>query len=336
LPNPGILARYEQYMTPLEDVVDLGQFAEFWQDLGTVNGTVYGVFAKADTKSIVWYSPPVFDAFGWETPETWDALQTLMDDMVEQGEVPPWSCGIESGEATGWVATDWIQDILLRTQGADFIEQWVRHEVAWTDPAIKDAWQTYYDVCASDTYAIGGAQGTLNTTFQNSIQLVFQEPPEGYMVRHGLFAAGIISNQFPELEQVDDYAFFAFPQFNDEIGAPMQGSGDVMAFFGEDNQAAVAFLNYLVGTPGQQMVAQTGWGLSPNSNITADDYTDPFQGRAAEILNEAPAFSFDADDRMPGGLNTVYWQATVDYLSGGDLDQILQDLEQEAVEAYEE
>ena len=108
------------------------------------------------------------------------------------------------------------------------------------------------------------------------------------------------------------------------------------AFFSPDNAAAVAMMNYMFGETGQRAMAQSGWGLSPNNNITADDYEDPLQGRAAELLQEAPAFSFDADDRMPGGLNVDYFQGVVSYLGGGDLDEILQGLEQAAVEAYGE
>lgn len=335
LPNPGLLSRYQEYMVPLADVVPLDQYGETWTDLGTMDGTVYGAFFKADTKSLVWYSPVIFEAQGWETPENWDQMETLMDEMAGT-DTQPWSCGMESGDATGWVASDWIQDFLLRTEGAEFVEQWVDREIPWTDPAIKNAWEQWKNVCGSEEYAVGGAQGTINTTFQDSIRLVFQEPPDGYMVRQALFARSIIADNFGELEPVDDYNFFMFPQLNDEIGAPMQGGADVMAMYNEDNQAAVAMMNYMFGETGQRAMARTGWGLSPNDMIDVEDYPSELQGKAAELMNQAPAFSFDADDRMPGGLNVDYWQGTVDYLTGGDLDTILQNLEEAAAEAYGE
>jgi alpha-glucoside transport system substrate-binding protein len=333
LPNPGLLAQFKDYMVPLGGVVDLGQYSPAWQSLGSVEGTVYGAFFKADTKSLVWYSPPVFDAMGYVVPTTWDEMTALMDQIVADGGVP-WSCGIESGEATGWVSTDWIQDILLRTQGADFVEQWARHEVAWTDPAIKEAFETYYGVCASDTYALGGAQGTLNTTFQESLYPPFEDPPGAYMVRQASFAGGLIAEQFPDLVAGEDFTFFMFPAFNDEYGAPMQGGADVMALFNADNAAAVALMKYMFGEEGSKALAASGWGLSPNNKVTAGDYESVLQGQAATLMNEAPAFSFDADDRFPGGLNVDYWQAVVEYLGGGDLDAILERMEARASEVY--
>jgi len=333
--NPGLFERFTEFMVPLGDVIPLDEYPETWQQLGSVDDTVYGAFMKTDNKSLVWYSPIIFQAQGWETPESWDDVQSLMDTMAG-ADAAPWSCGMESGEATGWVATDWIQDFLLRTQGAEFIEEWVDHDVAWTDPAIADAWERWYSICGSDEYAVGGAQGTLNTTFQNSILLVFQEPPEGYMVRHATFVRTIVENNLGELEPVDDYDFFPFPQLNDEIGAPMQVGGDIIGFFNPDNEAALAMANYLLSEVGQRAMVRLEWGLSANNQITADDYPSELLGKAAELLQDAPAVSFDADDRMPGGLNTTYWQATVDYLTGGDLETILQNMEEAAVEAYEE
>jgi alpha-glucoside transport system substrate-binding protein len=333
LPNPGLLAQFKDYMVPLGGVIDLDQYSPAWQSLGSVEGTVYGAFFKADTKSLVWYSPPVFDAMGYAVPTTWDEMTALADQVVADGGVP-WSCGIESAEATGWVSTDWIQDILLRTQGADFVEQWARHEVAWTDPAIKEAFEIYYDVCASDTYALGGAQGTLNTTFQESLYPPFEDPPGAYMVRQASFGGGLIAEQFPDLVAGEDFTFFMFPAFSDEYGAPMQGGADVMALFNADNAAAVALMHYVFGAEGGKALAASGWGLSPNNGVTAADYESALQGQASTLMNEAPAFSFDADDRFPGGLNVDYWQAVVEYLNGGDLDAILERVEARANEVY--
>ena len=333
LPNPGLLAQFESYMVPLDGVIDLSQYSDVWQNLGSVNGTVYGAFVKADAKSLVWYSPPVFAANGYTVPTNWDEMTALMDQIVADGGVP-WSCGMESAEATGWVATDWIQDILLRTQGADYVEKFAKHEVPWTDPPIKDAFQTWYGVCGSDTYALGGAQGTLNTSFTDSLYPPFEDPPTAYMVRMAVFAGGTIATQFPDLVPVQDYDFFVFPEFDPMYGAPMQGGADVVALFNADNAAAKALMNYMFSAEGAQALAASGWGLSPNNNVTAADYTDPLQGKAAEAVVQAPAYSFDADDRFPGGLNVDYFQATVDYLNGGNLDDILQHMETQAVTAF--
>jgi ABC-type glycerol-3-phosphate transport system substrate-binding protein len=93
-------------------------------------------------------------------------------------------------------------------------------------------------------------------------------------------------------------------------------------------------MKWMFGEEGGKALAASGWGLSPNNGVAAGDYGSALQGQAATLMNEAPAFSFDADDRFPGGLNVDYWQAVVEYLNGGDLDAILERVEARANEVY--
>jgi alpha-glucoside transport system substrate-binding protein len=332
LPNPGIMGQYADDLVPLGGVVALDDFSPAWQSLGSVQGTVYGAFFKADTKSLVWYNPKAFAAAGYEVPTTWDEMMALSDQIVADGGVP-WSTGIGSGDATGWVATDWIQDILLRAEGPEFIERWVKHEVAWTDPAIKAAWEEYYSIVASDTYALGGADGTINTGFAESLYPLFLDPPEAYMDRMAGFAGGVIAEQYPDLTEVDDYDFFLLPEKSATPGAPMQGGADVFVMF-NDSAAAKGLMAYMFSQMAGEDLAESGWGLSPNGKVGASAYPSALSGKMATAMNEAPSFSFDADDRMPGGINMDYFSGVTEYIGGGDLDTILQRLEDLATAAY--
>ncbi len=332
LPNPGIMGQYASKLVPLADVINLNDYSAAWQSLGSVDGTVYGAFFKADTKSLVWYNPKAFAAAGYEVPTTWDEMMALSDKIVADGGVP-WSTGIESTDATGWVSTDWIQDILLRTEGSEFIEKWTRHEIPWTDPAIKAAWQEYYDIAASDTYALGGADGTINTPFAESLYPLYLDPPAAYLCRMAGFAGGVIAEQYPDLTGIEDYDFFVLPAKSADIGAPMQGGADVFVMF-SDSPAAKGLMAYMFGQEAGEALAESGWGLSPNSKVGASAYPSALSGKMAAAMNEAPSFSFDADDRMPGGINMDYFAAVTEYIGGGDLDAILTRLESKATEAY--
>ena len=88
-----------------------------WPELATVDGKVYGVPARANVKSLVWYSPTAFADKGYEIPTTLEELTALSDKIVADGGIP-WCVGIESGVATGWPITDWFEDFMLRINGA--------------------------------------------------------------------------------------------------------------------------------------------------------------------------------------------------------------------------
>ncbi len=146
-PQPGLAANMAQrgFLAPLDD--DTGEFiasnyaaGDSWVDLGTYeneNGedNLYGFFFNANVKSLVWYIPENFEDFGYEVPETMEDLKALTEQMVEDGETP-WCIGLGSGGATGWPATDWVEDLMLRTQEPAVYDQWVNNEIPFNDPAV--------------------------------------------------------------------------------------------------------------------------------------------------------------------------------------------------------
>ena len=129
-PQPGLMADFARdgFLVDLASFIDpadmQAQYAQSWIDMLTVDGGVYGVWHGVDVKSLVWYPKAAFDAAGYQVPETWDELLALSDQIVADGGTP-WCIGIESGGATGWTATDWVEDVMLRTAGADKYDQWV-------------------------------------------------------------------------------------------------------------------------------------------------------------------------------------------------------------------
>ena len=120
-----------------------------WMDIATVGGTRYGVPTASLLKSLVWYQPAAFAAAGYDIPETWDELSELTSRMIAEGNVP-WCLGIESGVATGWIFSDWVEDILLRTQPVSVYDAWTEHEIPFDDPRIEMAWNDVLDIWATD------------------------------------------------------------------------------------------------------------------------------------------------------------------------------------------
>ncbi|HEY5574102.1 MAG TPA: ABC transporter substrate-binding protein, partial [Anaerolineales bacterium] len=165
-PQPGLMAD----MARDGFLVDLGQFitqeelaqhySQSWIDLGTVDGTLVGVWHGADVKSLVWYPKAEFDAAGYTIPETWDELLALSDQILADGTAP-WCVGIESASATGWPGTDWIEDIMLRTAGAEKYDQWTRGELPFSSPEVKNAFEVMGDIWFTEGYVLGGTTSIL-------------------------------------------------------------------------------------------------------------------------------------------------------------------------------
>lgn len=338
LPNPGQM--YE--LAKGGKLVDISKFmnmeelkqnyAQAWLDLASYNDTLYGIFYKVANKSLIWYNPSAFSAAGYEVPTTWDGLIKLSDKIVSDGKIPPWTIGFESGPASGWPATDWIEDIMLRTAGPDIYDKWVNHEIPWTDPAIKNAWEIFGQIVRNEAYQYGGSTGTLSTNFGDAPAPLFTSPPGAYMHRQASF----ITSFFPEgLAAGNDYDFFPFPSIDPAHGIPVLGGADLIVVF--NNTPEVQELVKYLATPQPQEIwaAKGGGFISPNKAVSLDAYPDELTRKMAEMVVSAEVLRFDGSDLMPAAVGAgSFWSGTLDYVGGTDLDTVLKAIEASAVDAY--
>jgi len=304
------------YPDQLLDLTDVGahqeNYAGFWIELGsTEDGRWLAVPVKADIKSIIWYSPAQFDAFGYQVPTTFDELNALVEQMVADNNVP-WSMGFESDAATGWTGSDFIQDLLLTQQGPAYVMGLIDGSVPYDDAGVVAAYETYVAWASDPAYTVGGADGTVSTGFLDAIYKVFSDPAEAMMVKQSGFAGGEVLSQYPALEYGVDFDFFPFP------GAQgMQGGADYLMAF-NNTPAASALVAYLTSPEGAAAWAQTGFDLSPNSNAVGQ-YTDTQLAKKADALAGASGFTPDLGDSIPAPFGLAEWGAIIDTVQGADI-----------------
>ncbi len=336
LPNPGQLYELaaEGKLVPLDSFMDVDQlvkdYGQSWIDIASYDGRVYGIFYKVAIKSLVWYNPKAFAAKGYEVPTTWDELIALSDQIVADGGTP-WCIGLESGSASGWPGTDWIEDIMLRTAGPEVYDQWVRHEIPWTDPAVKRAWELFGQIARNEQYVYGGTTGVLSTNFGDSPRPMFDDPPGCYMHRQASFITGF----FPEgLVAGEDYDFFPFPPIDEQWGTPALVAGDVIVMF-NDTPEARQLVEYLASAEPQAAWAERGGFISANKNVPLDVYPDDLTRNMAKAIVEAKVARFDGSDLMPAAVGAgSFWKGVLDYVGGADLDAVLEEIEASAQDAY--
>src|SRR5438067_1031729 len=183
-----------------------------------------GVSIKAAVKGLIWYNPKVHD-YSASPPATWDDLKTQA--AANKGAADSvWCLGIESGAASGWPGTDWIEDFVVRTAGADVYNNWAAGKVKFTDPAIKGAFQAYGDVVAS---SFGGAN-TINTTnFTTAGDPLFKSPPGCELFHQASFITGL--GAFKPLKAGTDYNFFPFPDVDPKFAGAVEGAADLFGMF---------------------------------------------------------------------------------------------------------
>jgi alpha-glucoside transport system substrate-binding protein len=341
-PQPGLASNIASRggLVPLGEemeqyVLDNYAGGEGWVAFGTYgdeNGEdqYYGMFYNVNLKSLVWYVPEVFEELGYEIPTTWDEMVALSDQIVEDGGTP-WCIGVGSEAATGWPATDWVEDIMLRTAGLDVYQQWINNEIPFTDERVQNAIEMFGTIARNEDYVNGGAVGVQTTDFRESPAGLFTVPPECFMHRQASF----ISAFFPEDVEVGvDADFFYFPPIDEEMGNPVLGGGTLLTIT-NDTPATRIFLEYLSTPLAHELWMTQGAFLTPHTAVNTELYASDILLNQGEILLGADVFGFDGSDLMPGAIGAgAFWTAMVDYIGGASVEEVTQAV-QDAWDALE-
>jgi alpha-glucoside transport system substrate-binding protein len=322
-PQPGKVADFanQEFILPLPDAVTATvneQWPEAFIAFGNVDGVQFGVPNKADIKSLVWYDPAAFAENGYTVPETLDELWALSATMNADGNTP-WCVGIESGGATGWPFTDWVEDMTLRQEGADFYDQWVAGDVTFSDDSVKAVWQEVLDQwnAPGNVYAAGGS--IASTPFgDNGLPLV-----EGDCMMHrqaSFFSAFLPEGTVTGPEGID---VFYFPGATSSE-KPVLGGGTLAAAF-RDAPEVWAVMNYFATSEYAEarQVAQTaakGGALSGflSANTQQDmSVYQPIEQSFIAIMVTAEVLRFDGSDLMPAAVGSgTFWTEGTSAVNG--------------------
>lgn len=330
LPQPGLLKTIvEQYpgnIVPASPETEANVdefFAESWKEYGTVGDTFYAAPLGANMKSFVWYSPKMFADAGFEVPETWDDMIKISDEIVAKGE-KPWCAGIESGDATGWPATDWIEDVVLRSAGPEVYDQWVSHEIPFNDPAIVEALGLAGDILKNPDYVnagIGDVKSIASTAWTDAGLPILDG--KCYLQR----AANFYQNNWPEgttvAEDGDVFAFYLPAIEGDE--KPVLGGGEFVAAF-DDRPEVAAFQAFLASDTWANEKAKAteggGW-VTANNGVEIENLATEFDQLASSVLGDpSSVIRFDASDLMPSDVGVgTFWSEMVNWIALDKSDQ---------------
>ena len=330
-PQPGLLKGFvaDGQVERVTDHIDSdwlnSQYNDGWVEASTLTGPdgddfVAGVWSRTNAKSYVWYVPDNFEAAGYQIPTTYDGLVALTNQIRNDGGTP-WCTGIESGTATGWLATDWIEDLLLRTTSLENYDRWTIPSSAddrllFDSPEVRRAIQLMADLWFPEGNVRGGRETIVATDFTGDSRThLFSDPPGCYMIRQAAFVTGDWITQDGREPGVDFDAFY-FPSVDAEQGSPFLISGDLNVAF-SDRPEVLALLEYHATPEFLDTFLQQGGDLSPFKSTTDADYTNEVQLIAGRLLATATSLRFDGSDLQPGEVGAgAFWTEITEYVAG--------------------
>jgi alpha-glucoside transport system substrate-binding protein len=325
-PQPGLLASFaaQGKITDLSQYLDVAavkaNYNPYWIDQSMMPGKdgtpiMAGVWERVNGKGFVYYPKKAWDAAGYKVPTTFDELKTLMDQMVSDGSTP-WCIGIESGAATGWVATDWIENIMLRTTTPENYDAWVQGKLPFSSPEVTHAAQIMADIWTNPKYVYGGTATIVKTSFGDSTLPMFDAAgPKCFMNMNGNF----ITSFFPASEVAGvDYGAFYFPPIDPQYGSPMEVAGDI---WGATNNRpeVMAVMEYF--TKGEHLKGwmQQGGAIAPQKDADLSWYGSDIDRVVGAAIVNAGTLRFDGSDAMPGAVGAgTFWKEMTSFVAGSE------------------
>ena len=323
-PQPGGLKNLADLLVPLEDVIDLSKplstLVPGWDKLAVVDGKIYGLPVSANMKSLVFYNPSAFEASGYTVPANAAELKALEAKIIADGTGYPWCAGIESGGATGWPFTDWMEQYVLALHGPDVYGKWITGEVDFASPEVTAAADLIAERLLAEGQVNGGGISMATNSFQDTTPLFAEGKTNGqcFMLRQGSFITAFMPENIQAELAASDYTHldvFSIPA--PEGGqAGVIGGGDIAAVFdGHVDQDVAKVVAFIFSPEVLKYQVATG-DISPHKTFDLSLYPNEMQRKIGEAMATATVFGFDASDQMPAEVNAEFWAAGTDFVAG--------------------
>lgn len=329
LPQPGLMSGLvdEDHLVPLTDFLSMHElksaYPDSWLDLGSVDDVPYGLWYRISVQSLVWYRPTAFEAKGYDIPNSWSELDALSKRIIDDGGTP-WCIGLESDAASGWPATDWVEDILLRMAGPEAYSQWVNHDMPFNSPAVIAAFNEFGKLLKDADYVDGGAKKAVATSYGDSAVGIFNRPPDCYLHRQG----SNIASFFPARKRPRvDYDVFPLPGIDPRFGRPLLVAGEAIVMFNHTLESQ-ALMEYLATPEPHEIWAGLGGFISPHEHVSLDAYSDIVSQKIVQFLADADIIRFDGSALMPGYVGTeIFWNGMLDFANGKSAEDVTAEIE---------
>ena len=336
-PQPGLMGNFAK----TGKLVDLakfmssdylkGQYLQSWLDMATKPGLdgkpeMVGVWERVNVKSLVWYPKKAFDKAGYKIPTTWDEMTALQDKIVADGDTP-WCIGIESGAATGWAATDWIEEVMLRTTSLENYDKWTTGALKFSSPEVKHAAKVVGSIWLNDKNVFGGRKAIVSTSFGDAPAPMFANPPKCWLHKQGNFIVSFFPKDMA-LKAGVDYDFFYLPPIDPKYGRPVEVGGDIWSMFNDRPEARAVMEMFSRGDHLKTWLA-SGGTIAPQKDAQLAWYGNDLDRGVAKILADATSVRFDGSDLMPGEVGAgSFWKEMTAWVSGSeDIDAALKNID---------
>ena len=256
----------------------------------------YGVLFRLIPNSLIWYDVDKYERLGSPNFESFEEMVSFSKEN-SSFDNPLWCMDIESGASTGWIATNWLEDLILHEYGPDIYDDWFKQIITSQNNEITLSILNIGKLIFDENTVYGGNQRIVSKEFRNNYRNLLDENNSCVFSWSGHFA----SMYFPsDKNYEDDFDFFKFPsEFNKNA---MVGIGDSLVILNSSNKSLDVFRALVDDNFGQIWISKSdSTFISGNKNSNIEQIENNMLLKETLFVRNAlneNLFRYDASELM--------------------------------------
>ncbi len=273
----------------------------------------FGAFFRLFPNSLIWYSVEKYKEIGSPKFNSYNELLEFTNNYSKEYK-DLWCLDIESGASTGWIATNWLEDIILNNYGAEIYDQWSNQKILSSEAEILNSINNIGKLVFIENAVYGSNKRIVRKEFRNNYKNLLNKEVDCIFSWGGHYATLYI----PENKQFKtDYDFFKFPSPHNSI----VGIGDILTVLNYDEETKIVFDKLIDESFGKNWMSHTDSSYIPanlkNTNYIANPLTSKERDLIINSLKDN-SFRYDASELMERKIGAdALWVALKNYIDIG-------------------
>ena len=291
--------------------------------------SVYGGWTRLFPNSLIWYDISKFEQHN----VTFDSFETLLEGTkkIADNGISPWCANSESSASTGWVQTNWMEDVLLTKYGPKVYDKWSKLEIDASNVKIFLSIKHIEDFIFYDNHIYNGPGSIISKEFRNLPKVLLDDSTECFMSWSGHYFRYYVPEDYQYLK---DFAVTNVPKINLENSVVGIGDNIVLT---KDNELSKKVISKILSKNFGEIWSsyQDTEFISANQNFNKQMINNELTKYEYSIVHDAlqkDLFRYDASEIMARHIGSnLLWELFKEYIREGpqNLVKLLNQLDKE-------
>ena len=299
-------------------------------DIVSVDQEIFAGWTRLFPNSLIWYDISKIKKYENIKFENFNNLILETKKIADNGE-SPWCANSESSASTGWIQTNWLEDVILSKYGPEIYDRWSKLEIKASNVKIYNSMKVVGDFIFYQNLIQGGDRGIIDKEFRNLPKVLLNDENSCFLTWSGHYFRYYIDEDY---KYGVDFGVSNFPPIN--YKNTIVGIGDSVVLLKNDNISQTIISKMLSSDFGKKWASYENTEyISANKNFNDKNINNELTKYEFEVVHKAlndDLFRYDASEIMPRPIGSnLLWKFFREFrgLGPDSLVKLLNELDRE-------